>query len=342
MKATVDAPSPAAEAPDEGRPQGDRRLVRGLVIGGAGISLLLLVAGLAIQQLLPEPYPLLASQRLPRAITRSTPLMTDNGRPADNQPLIWAKGRGHRVDLGEYTPGDPVSETKHLARITIPQSFEHVSLDVGYWPPWRALALYSYELRPKNVSITVSPTWTPEARPVNFVAPLVEPPKGTTREFTIGTWGGRKPDLFVLTRGDPESRPVLQILSGESGFHSQVSADRLPYRGLSPATWSAEIAPIVGLPKKSKERDFKGQRLDLVLIHHDPTEEHSVVHVLLGEAAFQWDAMRRDLDDSGSVPPGTDFLIGSHQGATAIYEVQDQGSPAHLKIFGLTNPPALQ
>ena len=97
-----------------------------------------------------------------------------------------------------------------------------------------------------------------------------------------------------------------------------------------------EIAPIVGLPRRRPAAIFRGNRLDLVLVHHDPDEEHSMVHVLLGESGFQWDAIRRDLDNSGSVPAGTEFLIGSHQGATAIYEVQRaRAAIAPLRVFGL-------
>ena len=75
-----------------------------------------------------------------------------------------------------------------------------------------------------------------------------------------------------------------------------------------------------------------------------PDEKHSMVHVLVGESGFEWDAIRRNLDDSGSVPPGTDIpdrLL--HQGATAIYEVDPRGAGGpHLKVFGLDNPPPLQ
>ena len=37
------------------------------------------------------------------------------------------------------------------------------------------------------------------------------------------------------------------------------------------------------------------------MIHHDPSEVHSMVHVLLGETGFEWDAIRRDLDNSGDL-----------------------------------------
>jgi hypothetical protein len=230
-----------------------------------------------------------------------------------------------------------------VARVAIPQQVSRAKFDVSSWYPWRSEALFSFEQRPRNLSITVSPTWKSDGRPVSFLAPLSQPPPGSTREFSIAAWGGLHPDLFVITRGDPESRPLLQILSSESGFQRQLYAARLPYRGLSPKTWSMQIAPIIGLPKKSEQRIFKGDRLDLVMIRHDPGEKHSTVHVLLGESGFDWDAIRRDLDDSSSLPSGTEFLIGSHQGATAIYEVNPHtANGPELRVFGLTNPPPLQ
>jgi oligosaccharide repeat unit polymerase len=323
--------------------RGDRRLARRLILAGIGVVVLLFGAGLLIQPLLKEPYPLLASIELPSSVATADQVMTNSDRPNDNEPLAWVRGRGHLADVYSYTPGRPRSETERLARIRIPQDAGGAHFDINYWPPWRAQALYSFEQLSNNLSITVSPTWKVEGRQLNFRAPLSAPPPGTTREFMIANWGGVKPDLFVITRGDPQSRPVLQILSGESGFHRQLYAARLPYRGLGPKAWSVEIAPIIGLPDKSENRIFKGERLDLVLIHHDPNEKHSMVHVLVGESGFEWDAIRRDLDDSGSIAPGTDFLIGSHQGATAIYEVDPSGTNgAHLKVFGLTNPPPLQ
>ena len=337
-------PSPPAEK-TETKPTGapDRRFARGLVLLGLGVVGLLALAGLVIQPLLPEPYPLLTSQPLPKALAGARSVMTNSDRPNDNEPLQWIQGDGHRASLYAYTAGRPLSETERLATVTTPEDVARSDFDVNAWPPWRAEALFSFEQLPRNLSITVSPTWSADGRPETFLAPLSTPPAGTTREFMIGNWGGEKPDLFVITRGDPNSRPILQILSGESGFYRQAYAARLPWRGLSPKTWSIQVAPIVGLPKQDPERIFAGDRLDLVLIHHDPSEEHSMVHVLLGETGFEWDAIRRDLDNSTSLPKGTEFLIGSRQGATAIYEVQRRGANGpHLNVYGLTNPPALQ
>lgn len=344
------AGAPAMEPPAveqqpaaSGNGRRDTKLARNLILGGAAVLALLFVSGLVIQRLLPEPYPLVASQKLPAPLAAATQVMTNNDRPGENEPIQWVSGHGHDVSLFSYTPGHPLSATERRARLTLPGEISRSSFDIGAWPPWRAGALFSFEQRQRNLAITVSPVWKSEARPQHFVAPLTAPEKGATREFTIAEWGGKKPDLFVLTRGEPESRPLLQILTGESGFRRQAYSTRLPYRGLDPAKWSAQIAPIEGLPKKSGERDIKGNRPDLVLIDHDPGKAHSMVHVLIGEAGFNWDAIRRALDDSGAVPRGTEFLIGSHQGATAIYELDRHGaSGPTMHVFGLTNPPPLQ
>jgi oligosaccharide repeat unit polymerase len=335
-------PTPnAPAAPPEAKPK--NRVSWGLILTGIGIVALLFASGAVIQRILPKPYPLLTSQRLPQAVAGAAAVMTNSDRPSDNEPLLWVGGRDRLVNLNGYVPGRPLAESERVARIPIPSPISHTSFDVHYWPPWRAQALYSFEQRTSNLAITINPTWKSDGRPVSFVAPLSEPPAEIAREFMVGAWGGDKPDLFVISRGDPEGRPTLQILSGESGFRRQLYATRLPYRGLAPEEWSMQIAPIVGLPTKHGERIFKGIRLDLVMIRHDPDDEHSMVQVLLGETGFQWNAVRRVLDNSGAVPPGTEFLIGSRQGGTAIYEVLRGGaSGPRLRVFALTNPPAIQ
>ena len=341
--ATADPPpAPASAGPEKTGRRRDKKLAGGLILLGISVIALLFVSGLVIQPLLPEPYPQIHSQRLPRSIEGAAQVMTISDRPSDNEPIQWVRGSGHRVSLYDYTPGQPLSKTERLARIRIPEDISKSSFDVNVWPPWRAEALFSFEQRPRGLAITVSPTWRSDGKAETFISPLSAPPAGTTREFTIAAWGGEKPDLIVITRGDPQSRPVLQILSGESGFKRQTYAGRLPYRGLSPREWAMQIGPIVGLPTKDEQRIFRGIRTDLVMIHHDPSEVHSMVHVLLGETGFEWDAIRRDLDNSGDLPSGTEFLIGSYQGATAVYEIQRTPGGPYLRVFGLNNPPALQ
>lgn len=331
--------SPATDS----TPKPSKGMARNLVLAGVAVVALLLISGALIQQILPKPYPLLTSMRLPQSVVGANAVMTNSDRPSDNEPLVWVRGSDRRTDLYGYVPGRPISEAERLASVGVPAEGGARSFDVNYWPPWRAQALYAFEQLPRNLVITVNPTWPGEGRQLRFLAPLSEPPAGMTRELMIGAWGGEKPDLFVITRGDPQGRPLLQILSAESGFQRQLYATRLPYRGLSPRTWSMQIAPIVGMPKKHDERLFKGDRLDLVMIHHDPEDPHTMVQVLLGETGFQWNAVRRALDKSGAVPRGTEFLIGSHQGATAIYEVLRGGaSGPRLRVYALTNPPAIQ
>ena len=258
MSRRTHAPSSTTKPAGDGRPSGgNKRLARGLVLAGLGIVAILVASGLAIQPLLREPYPEIASVQLPRSLDASAHVMTNSDRPSDNEPLVWMKGRGHLAELFGYTPGRPLSETERIARIVVPQDLRRAQFDINFWPPWRAQALYSFEQRSRNLSIVISPTWRSDGKSVHFLAPLSAPPPGTTREFMIAAWGGDKPDMFVVTRGDPESRPLLQILSGESGFRRQVYATRLPWRGLSPDTWSIQIAPIVGIPRKAISASFE-------------------------------------------------------------------------------------
>ena len=155
----------------------------------------------------------------------------------------------------------------------------------------------------------------------------------------VATWSGSEPDLFILTRGRFSSRPLLQILSGESGFSEQLFETRLPFRGLGEDEWSVDVGQIAILPRKSNGRVVRGTRTDLFLVNHNPDKEHSDVHVMLGESGFQWDAFQRALDTPGSVPGDTAFLLGSTLGATAVYEVRPGAvrGPS-LKVFGLASP----
>lgn len=340
----VSAPSRAPTSDNGRRENGrDRRLTRGLVLVGLAIVAVLIVSGLAIQRLLPEPYPLLGAKPLPGSTAGALAVMTNSDRPSDNESLVWARQSDGGVDLYEYKPSRPLSEAERMARVSIPQDPRRLSFDVNFWLPWRATALFSFEQHENNLSVRLTPTWRSDGDPREFTVPLSSPAPGTERDLMIARWGGERADLFILTRGDPNSRPLLQILSGESGFRRQVYATRLPYRGLSGDTWSVDVGLVLGIPKKSDERLFRGERIDLLLIRHDPEKEHSDLQLLLGETGFQWNALRRDLEGPGSVPRDTRFMIGSYQGATAIYEVRPGGENGpRLTMFGITNTPALQ
>jgi oligosaccharide repeat unit polymerase len=317
----------------------ERSLARILVLAGLGIAVLLVAAGLAIQPLLPEPYPRVASMRLPQSIARSIAVTTDSDLPNSNAPLQWIEPHGRAVDLRAYQPGQPPHNELRLARIPIPNDPRRVTYDVNYWPPWRALALFSFRQDARHLSITISPTWRSDGNAVHFVAPISAPSKDESRDEIVANWDGSKPDLFVLTRGSPDSQPALQVLSGESGFRKERFSTRLPFRGLAPDTWSVDVGQIAAIPDKSDSRTVKGQRPDLLLVHHDPSKTRSDVQVMLGETGFQWDAFQRDLDTPGSIPRTTEFLLGSYLGATSVYEVQRRGNDGpRLQVFGLEPP----
>jgi oligosaccharide repeat unit polymerase len=332
---------PAVKPPGDRWPNSrERKLAGRLVLTGVGALAVLVVSGLATQPLLPEPFPLVASMRLPASVAGATAVMTNSNPSQDNEELQWIKPQGRSIDLYSYMPGTPLSEVSRLTHMAKPLNLRHTTFDIDYWPPWRALALFSFQQHARWLSIRISPTWRSDGRPVSFQAPIVAPPPGTTRDLMIATWGGIKPDLFILTRGNPESRPLMQILSGESGFQRQLFTDRLGFRGLSPEKWSVDVGQIADIPPHTGLRVVRGIVPDLLLVRHDPEKKRSDIQVLLGESGFQWDAFQRDLDNSGSVPAGTEFLIGSHQGATAVYEIQKHSKNGpYLRIFALSTPP---
>jgi oligosaccharide repeat unit polymerase len=325
------------------RPAREKRLALALVSIGLGIIVVLMVSGLAIQRLIPEPYPLYSTVRLTESVTRSVAVVTDSDRPQDNEQLRWVVPAARSVRVYTYQPAASPSTTRGSPAIVVPGDPRRTQFDVARWDQWRSMALFSFQEHPDRLSIKVSPLAIAEARPVTFQAPSSPPPVGATRDLVIATWTGTKPDLFILTRGRFSSRPVLQILSGESGFTKQIYVTRLPFRGLGEDEWSVDVGQIATLPRKSTGRVVRGTRPDLFLVNHDPDKEHSDVHVLLGESGFQGDAFQRALDTPGSVPPGTTFLLGSALGATAVYEVRPGVARGpSLKVFGLASPAGLR
>ncbi|MBK5218443.1 MAG: oligosaccharide repeat unit polymerase [Thermoleophilia bacterium] len=322
------------------RPLGRKsRLAIGLASIGLGILVVLAVSGLAIQRLIPEPYPLFSTIRLPDSVEGAAAILTDSDLPQDNEQLRWVVPAAGSVHVYSLQPAAAAKTTRRSPAIADPGAPGTTAYDVGKRADWRSMALFAFQERGSSLSIRISPTAVGEAPPVDVLVPNSAAPTGATRDLMVATWNGTVPDLFVLTRGRPNSRPVLEIRSGESDFRAQLFITRLPFRGLETEQWSVDVGQISTLPRDSDGRTVKGTRPDLLLVHHDPAKEHSDVHVLLGESGFQWEAFQRDLDGPGSVPAGTAFVLGSTLGATAVYEVQRQGpSGPQLKVFGLTSP----
>jgi oligosaccharide repeat unit polymerase len=334
----AEAETKTVETPSERPSRRDRSVAKGLVVAGLGLLALLLVSGWAIQRLLPEPYPRIGVMRLAPSASAARESMTNSDLTSDNQPLYWVTTHGARVELSEFEP--VAREAKLVGRATIPGLTGKTTFDIGSWPPWRNLALFSFSQGPSRLSITIAPTNANEAQPVEFSAPIAPASEGATNKFMIATWGGSMPDLFIVSQGATSSRATIRVLSGESGFRRQLFVSRLPFRGLSQADWSLDIGQLATIPKEDANRSVIGARPDLLLIHHEAGLEHSSLEVLLGESGFLWDAFRRDLDTPGDLPAGTEFLLGTDLGATAVYQV-DRHEPEgpRLQIFGLEAPP---
>jgi len=334
----AESASEASASVSEASPSRDRSLAKGLVVVGLGVLVVLLISGWAIQRLLPEPYPEIASLPLPASSANAREAMTNSDLTSDNQPLYWATVHGDRVELSEF---EPVAKTTTPAgKVTIPALDAQTQFDIGAWAPWRNLALFSMTQGPSRLSITIAPTRSGEGRPQRFSAPIAPATEGATNKFMIATWSGTKPDLFIVTSGSSDSRALIRVLSGESGFQRQLFTSPLPFRGLSPEQWSFDVGQLATIPKEDPNRSVVGARPDLMMVHHEPGREHSSVEVLLGEAGFLWDAFQRDLETPGDVPAGTEFLLGTNLGATAVYQVgrHDPEGP-RFQIFGLEGPP---
>ena len=351
--------TPAKDEPPSSR--ADRRLAKNLLLVGLGVVAVMVASAITIQRLLPEPYPLLESASLPESASTAAAVMTDSNVPEDNLSVQWVNLGAGFVKLSSYLPDASRAGATLMARIPIPKLTPQTAFDIGYWPPWREPALFSFNQQPNRLSIRVSPTNRSEGKPEVFQAPISPPGVEAVNSEMVATWGGTKPDLFIVTRGSAVARAQIRVLSGESGFHKQLFVSPLPFRGLAPDRWAMDVGQIATLPKEDAQRAVIGDRPDLLLIHHNPNKKHSDVQVLIGESGFQWDAFQRDLNTPGSVPPGTDFLIGSQLGGTAIYEVRPRRAPrshaahrshgehrshgarrSNLRVFGLETPPGFK
>lgn len=338
----VEAPPPTVGGPvadpEPSRGRG-RAIARNLVLAGVAVLAILLASGWLIQKTLPEPFPLVASIPLPESVVEARQAMTNSDlATSDNKVLYWAAARRERVALTRFEPA--LKRTSPVREMSVPGIDPETSFDLGAWPPWRNLALFSFTQGPSRLAVTVTPSADGVSPPQTFSAPIAPPVGGAINTFMIATWSGLRPDLFIVTRGEEQARASLRILSGESGFQRQLFVTRLPFRGLGPQDWSIDVGRVASLSKEDQNRRQKGDRPDLVLVRHEADREHSAIEVLLGESNFQWDAYQRDLDTPGRLLPHTEFMLGTRLGANAMYEVRrDDRIEPRLRIFGLANPP---
>ena len=143
----------------------EKRLALGLVGAGAAVVVLLVVSGLLIQPLIPEPYPLYFTTSLPRSAARSVAVVTDSDRPQDNERLRWVTRSGHGVRVFAYQPTQEEGVAHRSPLIQIPGDVGKASFDVAKWGPWRSMALFSFQQHKKLLSVRVGPTAPDEGAP---------------------------------------------------------------------------------------------------------------------------------------------------------------------------------
>jgi oligosaccharide repeat unit polymerase len=325
-----------------GNPDGARSRLptgfRAAIVAGAAAIAILILAGLAIQATLPDPYPVLSTQRLPQSVADAEAVMTDGDHPGENSVVWWVDVKGDEVVLRGIDPSRPKEGFVAVNRFRLADA-ELASFDVGIWPPLRGTALFVFRQRGDNLETMVRDVET--NRTVERRTSTVGPPlPGTTRDLAMATYdGGRRPDLFIVDRNRTQARVGVRIISGERG--GQLLATTLPFRGLAPDEWSLDIGSVAAgtVDGESRSKVFRG---DLALIQKDPDRAHANLKIMLGEDGYEGFAFQRDLDTSGDVAPSSVFMIGARAGATALYQIvpDAKGGPL-LRVFSIEPPTGL-
>lgn len=344
MRAQQTAPEPpAASAPGSdangGEPRPPRSYRAAMIAGGAAIAVLL-VAGLAIQATLPDPYPVSAVKRLPASVASAQAIMTDGDHPSENAPLWWVNVDGEKVTLRSVDPsrldqGPVVEESFRLAGAS------SASFDVGRWPPLRSTALFVIRQR-GNYTETIVRDTERNAVYARLVSTVSPPLPGARRDLSVATWAGlEKPDLIIVDRNEKDARVRVRVLSGMSGFKRQLLATTLPFRGLAPSEWSLDLGSVAAGEAEDEERK-PIYRADIALVQKDPDRAHANLKVMLGEEGYEGFAFQRDLDASGDVAPDSVFMIGTEKGATSLYQVLPHTPRGPLlRVFSIEPPTGL-
>lgn len=324
MRVEQPPPSPLPTAEDEAsetpRPPRTPRSYRAAAIASIGAIGVLLAVGLAIQATLPEPYPLVATKRLPASVAKAQQVMTDGDHPGDNATLWWVNRKGDRVTVRAVDPsrlneGALVTNTFRLP------GADGAKFDVGRWPPLRSTALFIFMERGDDLETIV---WDTEKNQAfkRFSSTVAPPLEGATRDLSIATWAGKEhPDLIIIDRNEEDSRVRLRVLGGSTGFKRQDLATSLPFRGLAPSTWSLDVGSVAAGQVGEEEQENPIYRADIALIEKNPDRANADLRAMLGEQGYKGFAFIRDLETPGDVAPGSTFLLGSEAGATSLYQV---------------------
>jgi hypothetical protein len=336
LRRVASRPSPPEpDLPSDNPRPAPWKSVGALLIAGGLALVVLLSAGIAVQVTLPDPYPQISAERLPKSVATARAVMTNGDRPSDNTALWWLNADGRDADLSIFIPAGPEQGTSLVSSFAM-DAPDDAHFDVSQWPPLRVEALFTIQQRGENLLTTVrrSTDGSVYQRMLSTVGP---PLRGSTRDYAIATYSGRIPDLFIVDRDVPDTRVRLRILSGETDFRQQIASISLPFQGIAPPDWSIDIGTIAGQAPGDLSRDTaENMKADIAFFDRASDREHSALRVSLGEDNYQGFSFQRDLDTPGGVPAENLFLIGSEDSATVIYEVSPNaaGGPL-LKAFAI-------
>jgi hypothetical protein len=328
----------AVKSDSTGNGPEDRRggVARAAIISGLMAIAVLLVAGLAVQSTLPEPFPLVRTMRLPTSVASADAVFTDSQRASENTSVWWINRSEQTAALRRFDPG--TEEAELTARFSAPRLPGRTYYDIGAWSPMRVPALFEIRQASRRLYITVRKS-VGGATVARYSQPIEAPEPGLYRSFGTATFSGPRSDLLIVDRGSTKTRVRLGILSGESGFKERIIGTYLPFRGLRPNRWSLEIGELAGGTLRNGET--ANPRPDLILVERDPDRTHSSLDVIAGESEEPYEgfAYQRDIDEPGDLPPSRFFLQGSWRGAPDLFEVAPEaaGGPV-LKIFDIQAP----
>jgi hypothetical protein len=203
-----------------------------------------------------------------------------------------------------------------------PQAF-----DVDRWGDANAPALFSVRKAAGSLDVRVFGLDTAPGVVAQGTAET-PPARSGQRRFLVGTWSGRKPDLFVVDGGtgavgSTGFRPwKLRIYSGESGFSNLLLLVNLPDRvGPSLDPWWLDL------------RRLAGGRPDLVLISRDvPTgSERTEIHILTGASQYQQFSIEAPTPIPAEPGPLQRILYQRSSGMGALLNIDLAGDPVTVQ-----------
>lgn len=233
----------------------------------------------------------------------------------------------------EVQAAGPLEEGRYrtVYRGTVPVGTGALAFDVDRWGPANAPALFAIRRTKGRMDVRV---FGLDGGPAVIARGAAEPPppRFGQRRYLVGTWSGRKPDLFLIdggrgTPGTADFRPwKLRVYSGESGFATPILLVNLPERiGSRLDPWWIDL------------RRLSGSRPDLVLISRDvPTGTgRTEIHVLTGASQYQQFSLETPTPVPAEPGPLHRFLYHRPPGAGSLLNIDLAGEEVMVQELPL-------